>query len=433
MRNFAVLRQARLAAMLLSLLFLLVPAVGHACDAYNPANANLTIPQVIVGRTVYTNVVVRVTLADVRFGGAPVPNPSASTTPDLYDFTSGLLTIPCVVVAGGPTYTNVIAFVGPPQIIFVGGSAAAAVTPTLVLRFPLQDVVVGDAYAQTVVFQVDPPIASTVYTFGIDTLANGVTPGMTVTQGGTLSGTPLATGAIDINNRQIAKTLTFGVCATDTLSRNSTSPCPQTSITVRPVNITTTTVGNGTVAPSIAGNSCGTNCYSGYAKDTHVTMNATASAGSTFTGWSGPSAGACPGTAPCVLTASGSMAVTANFSAAVTQGSVSGSWSGTANQPGNPNVSGCPAQTVGFSLTLVEDAAHNITGTTAGGVHISGSRNGNTITVTETTDLWGPFGPYTWTWNGIDAMIGSALYYCYDLGTSALLSTGPAPFSLTRN
>jgi hypothetical protein len=384
-------------------------------------------PQVIVGRTVYTNVVASVTINDVRFVGGAVPNPSAAATPDLYDPNTGLLTIPCVVV-GQTTYANVVVAVGIGQVLSVDGSFTAPVSPTLVLRCPLPDVVVGDAYSQNVAFQVDPPIASTPYTFGIDTLANGVTPtGMTINQSGTLSGTPFATGAADINGRQVAHTYTFGVCATDTLSRTSTSPCPQTSITVRPVNITATIVGSGTVSPSPGGNSCGTNCYSGFAKGAAVTLTATPSTGSTFTGWSG----ACSGTT-CVLAASGSMAVTANFSVAVTQGSVSGFWSGTANQPG-ANYDGCPAQTVGFSLELIEDAAHHVTGATAGGVQISGSRTGNTITVTETTNLWGSFGPYIWTWDGSNALTGSALYYCYDLATSALQSSSAAPFSLTRN
>jgi hypothetical protein len=195
------------------------------------------------------------------------------------------------------------------RVLSVGSAYAAPAQPTLILNFPLPDAVVGEPYAQTVPFQVSP---ESQYTFAIDTLANGVTPsGMTVDMNGRLSGTSFATGATDINGRQVPHTYTFGVCAIDTISRVTTSPCPQTSITVRPVNITVSTVGSGTVS-SPGGNSCGTNCYSGFAKGAQVTLTATPTSGWTFAGWSG----ACSGSGSCVLNASGSMAVTATFTEA---------------------------------------------------------------------------------------------------------------------
>jgi List-Bact-rpt repeat protein len=302
MHSFAVFRQRPMAAILLSFLCMLAPRMVHACDTFS--NGTLTIAQVVVGRMVYANVAV--TLSGLRSVGSATANPSAASTPDIFDPATGLLTIPCVAVAG-TTFTNVVVTID--RVLSVGSAFAASEAPSLILNFPLPDAIVGDSYSQNTVFQVIPPSQ---YTFAIDTLANGVTPsGMTVDMNGRLSGTPFATGATDINGRQIPRTYTFGVCAIDTLSRWTTSPCPQTSITVRPVNITASIVGNGTVS-SPGGNSCGANCYSGFAKGALVTLTATPASGWTFAGWSG----ACSGTGSCVLSASGSMAVTATFTEA---------------------------------------------------------------------------------------------------------------------
>jgi hypothetical protein len=297
---FAVFRQPRLAAFLLAFVSMLAPGMVHACDTF--ANGRLTIPQVVVGRIVYANVVL--TLSGLQSVGSITANPSVASTPDIFDPSTGLLTIPCVVV-GAVTATNVVVTID--RVLSVGSAYAASTAPTLIPRFPLPPVVVGEVYAETVPFQdVHPPSQ---YTFAIDTFVNGVTPGgMIVDLNGMLRGSPSATGAADINGRQVPKTYTFGVCAIDTFSRVSTSPCPQTSITVNPVNITATIIGNGNVAWSRVGNSCGTNCYSGFPKGASVTLTATPAAGWTFAGWSGDCSGP-----SCVLNASGSMAVTATF------------------------------------------------------------------------------------------------------------------------
>src|SRR5207244_8485831 len=54
--------------------------------------------------------------------------------------------------------------------------------------------------------------------------------------------------------------------------------------------------GSGTVTSSPAGIDCGTSCSADYASGTLVTLTAAASAGSTFTGWSG----GCSGTGDCM-------------------------------------------------------------------------------------------------------------------------------------
>ena len=384
MRTFFGLRQPGFVALWIWLLLLLAPRIGNACDVYNPADGTLTIAQVIAGNKVYTNVVAALVLADVRAVGAATANPAAATF-DFYDVQTGLLTTPCVVV-GGTTYSDVVTAVD--RVVSVGGADNLPTAPTLWLRFPLQDAFVGEPYGTSVVRLTSPPA---LYTYAIDTLAAGaLPPGMTLHFDGTVSGTPFATGATDVNGRQIAHTYTFGVCAIDTLSRLSTSPCPQASITVRPASITATIVGNGTVSPAPAGNSCGSYCVEGYSLGSSVTLTATPAAGSTFTGWSG----ACSGTGNCVLSVSGRMSVTATFA----QGpALSGNWSGNWAWSG-PAVNGCPANDggtftaaltqTGSSLTgsinadgvqLLQDGTCSVVSTSPSGGSISGTISGATV------------------------------------------------------
>ena len=70
--------------------------------------------------------------------------------------------------------------------------------------------------------------------------------------------------------------------------------------------------GSGRVTSGPAGISCPGTCSSSFAPGTKVTLTATASSGSTFSGWSG----ACSGTGGCVLTMTGAHSVTASFGTA---------------------------------------------------------------------------------------------------------------------
>ncbi|HTR00926.1 MAG TPA: hypothetical protein VMH83_13090 [Candidatus Acidoferrum sp.] len=205
------------------------PLAVLACDTFD--GSTLTIPKVVVGNTVYTNVHVRLGLPNVKSVGGAVGNAATADTYDVYDATTGLVTIPCVTV-GAITYSNVVTSII--QVLNFGGSYALAATPVVIPRFPLPAAVVGTAYSQSTYTNVVP---QSQYTFTIDSLANGngVPPGMTLNLNGILSGTPFATGATDVNGHQVPHSYTFGVCATDTLSRvTSATPCPQVTVTVNP-------------------------------------------------------------------------------------------------------------------------------------------------------------------------------------------------------
>ena len=274
----------------------------------------------------------------------------------------------------------------------------------LVTVNPLPDVTVGQtpSYLQTVVSNITPPSPPSIYTYSIDTLAvgNGVPTGMTLNMAGVLSGTPFATGAADVNGYQIPHLYTFGVCATDTLSRTETTPCPQTTITVLPLNLTVTVAGtgSGTVTPSPAGNSCGENCYEGFASGSSVTLTANPAAGSTFTGWS-----ACPGTGPCVVKMSTSQAVTATFNQAATCSNGASDWPTCTLSSVNPasvtvgTAGGCSGGMVTgtFQVTAASNVSWTAVGDTpavgGGTVNVSpksGSGSGTfTVTITVVPQL----------------------------------------------
>jgi hypothetical protein len=68
--------------------------------------------------------------------------------------------------------------------------------------------------------------------------------------------------------------------------------------------------GAGQVTSTPAGIECGSSCVHSFEDGTAVTLEAVASAGSTFSGWSG---GGCPGTGSCVVTMDADPTVTATF------------------------------------------------------------------------------------------------------------------------
>ena len=71
--------------------------------------------------------------------------------------------------------------------------------------------------------------------------------------------------------------------------------------------------GTGTVTSNTGPINCGATCSGGYNEGTSVTLTATSSPGSTFTGWSG---GGCSGAGSCVTTVNASTTVTATFAPA---------------------------------------------------------------------------------------------------------------------
>ncbi|MBI4826670.1 MAG: delta-60 repeat domain-containing protein, partial [Nitrospirae bacterium] len=76
-------------------------------------------------------------------------------------------------------------------------------------------------------------------------------------------------------------------------------------------------LGIGTVTSSQEGINCGADCFEEYSPGTSVTLTATPSTDSTFTGWSG---GGCSGTSTCTVTIDAAKYVTATFTIPIVDG-----------------------------------------------------------------------------------------------------------------
>jgi hypothetical protein len=326
----------------------IVATTASAQDVFDMATNELRVNIGLVGNNIHRNAIVTVDRARLAppfdFFGPPL------FPYDVYNPATGQLLISSVRVAG----TDLVVYNVPVFITNVG--SLGVVTPrtgtplTFVPRNPMPGATVGRPYAVTVLGNIFP---EDLYTFSMDTLANGSLPtGMTLDLNGLVSGTPFATGSTDVQGAQTPRSYTFGVCATNTLTRVTTSPCPQTSIIVNPAtfSITTTVIGTGTVSANIAGPA--------YAQGTRVTLTATPGQNSTFTGWTG----ACS-SSPCTLTMNSDKAVTATFTS--TPQSLAGTWRGTWRWSG-PGSNGCTFNDVGaISVTLTQS------GTTLSGSNVS--------------------------------------------------------------
>jgi hypothetical protein len=150
------------------------------------------------------------------------------------------------------------------------------------VAYPSRSVVVGG----NTPYDIAPPV--------------GLPPGMSLADDGVLSGTPTNGG---IFNFTVAATDADNVAVSNTYQLTvAGGVVPQYTLTVGKLGS-----GTGTVAGS--GIDCGVTCDATVDEGTAVTLIATPSADSKFTGWGG----ACAGTANCVVTVSAATAVTATF------------------------------------------------------------------------------------------------------------------------
>jgi hypothetical protein len=150
------------------------------------------------------------------------------------------------------------------------------------------------------------------------------------------------------------------------------------------LTITETGNGAGTVTSSPAGINCGATCSFNFASGTTVVLTATASDGSTFTGWG---AGPCEGTGTCTFTITTATTVVANFAQSTNNFtlSVNETGTGTGTVTSSPAGINCPTTcsasfTSGQVVTLTATAANG--STFAGWSGVAGCPGTGTCTVT---------------------------------------------------
>ncbi|HEX7926836.1 MAG TPA: Ig-like domain-containing protein, partial [bacterium] len=128
--------------------------------------------------------------------------------------------------------------------------------------------------------------------------------------------------------------------------------------------------GNGSVASSPAGIDCGSFCARVFAQGTVITLTATPTAGSVFTGWSG---GGCSGTGTCQVTLAEDTAVSAAFTPQTQQLSVSNAGNGTGTVISSPAAISCGSV---CSKVVPANVPVTLTATPTGGATFAGWSGG---------------------------------------------------------
>jgi len=142
----------------------------------------------------------------------------------------------------------------------------------------------------------------------------------------------------------------------------SNQACATTGAPTVSLAVVKTGTGSGTVSSAPAGITCGSICSSNYTSGSSLTLNASAAAGSTFTGWTG---GGCSGTGSCSVTLSAATTVTANFDQTTTSTptppppTTSGTTTGTTQAPP-------PPPPVTLTVSKVGTGSGTVTSTPAG-------------------------------------------------------------------
>jgi subtilase family serine protease len=129
-------------------------------------------------------------------------------------------------------------------------------------------------------------------------------------------GTTTTTAAVTASHTYASagtKTVTLTVTDSDSSLNGGRTGSEAIQVTVQTPTQTLTVAnsgnGSGTVTSSPAGINCGATCSHAYATGTNVTLSATPTSGSVFSGWTG----ACSGTGGCNVTMSQAQSVTAAF------------------------------------------------------------------------------------------------------------------------
>ncbi|QQR74527.1 MAG: alpha/beta hydrolase [Holophagales bacterium] len=213
------------------------------------------------------------------------------------------------------------------------------------------------------------------------------------------------------------------------------------------LTVTTAGPGAGNVTSAPVGVDCGADCNETYRFGTEVTLTATPSASSTFTGWSG----ACTGVDPCQVTMDAARAVTATFALKTYALSVTLSGPGTGTVTSVPTGIDCGTD---CTETLVHGSAVTLTATPGPAWRFAtweGACSGHeTCTLTMTSPVtvgavfswqnfqfdsgfesgalaeWSAVWPQVWTWNPMVSGTSAVLYAVWGTADNDVFVVGDA-------